>query len=294
MRRRPTKWIPGPVLTNNRQSSRRASPRCRVAAPPRATWWQCTGHLPDRSRSKQIPYRVRALRSVERRVQIAPRHTDRLASQHHVILDRKSARVRALQKIRAAYRRGAGRNGRSDVDHERANGRSLNLDLYAKSHSWIGALKSHLPEDAVTGLSKEVLRRLKERGSVVVHQSPLDEQIDHLCDALLSDDDQAGARIIEAVRTDGASMEQVYLRYLGRAAEVLGQRWEDDLVSFTRMTLGTNRMYAIICTLRRQLRSRRSSPRSRPSSSPSQARPIRSGSRWRRICSVRTVGRSTC
>ena len=44
------------------------------------------------------------------------------------------------------------------------------------------------------------------------------------------------------------------MNYLARAAEALGKRWDDDLVAFTEVTLGTSRMYGIMCALRRQLR----------------------------------------
>lgn len=132
--------------------------------------------------------------------------------------------------------------------------RVLDFKLYAESKTRIRDLKSQLTDDAVEGLAKEVLRRLSERGADVDHAAPSDMQINVLCDALLSDDDNAGARMIEAARTDGASLEEVYLKYLARAAEVLGMRWDDDLVSFTEVTLGTSRMYGIMCALRRQLR----------------------------------------
>ncbi len=58
----------------------------------------------------------------------------------------------------------------------------------------------------------------------------------------MSDDDHAGARIIEAARTDGASLDQVYLRYLGRAGKVLGLRWDE--VGAEIITIGGSRMKA--------------------------------------------------
>lgn len=98
------------------------------------------------------------------------------------------------------------------------------------------------------GLAREVLRRIEARG-VKTRTSiadPSAEDIDNLCYALISDDDQEGTNFIEALRADGASLETLYLSYLAAAARTLGKWWNEDDASFAEVALGTSRIYGII------------------------------------------------
>ena len=134
--------------------------------------------------------------------------------------------------------------------------RYLDLGLYSQSQAKIRMLKSRLPEDLVESLAREVIRRLAEQDIDASVEAPSDDQLEHLCHALLSGDDHAGTQFIRDVRTEGASVEVVYLRYLAQAARMLGEWWEEDLVSFGEVTLGTSRMYAIMRALRREFSQR--------------------------------------
>lgn len=126
------------------------------------------------------------------------------------------------------------------------SGKPLDLDLYVRSQSELRALKSQLPEDTVESLAREVIRRLTERERGLSVAAPPDDEIASLCDALLSDDDHAGAGFIQRIEGDGASIEVLYLEYLARAARMLGKWWEEDKISFMSVTLGTSRMFAIM------------------------------------------------
>ncbi len=138
--------------------------------------------------------------------------------------------------------------------------RYLDLGLYSQSQAKIRMLKSRLPEDSVESLAREVIRRLAEQDIDASVEAPSDDQLEHLCHALLSGDDHAGTQFIRDVRTEGASVEVVYLRYLAQAARMLGEWWEEDLVSFGEVTLGTSRMYAIMRALRRESLNEHTSP----------------------------------
>lgn len=127
----------------------------------------------------------------------------------------------------------------------------LDIDFYTRFQSQF--LKSQLPSVSVANLAREVIQRLAEQDEELPIEAPSDDQIEHLCFALMADDHLAGATFISDVRGAGASIDAVYLKYLARAARKLGDWWDDDLVSFTEVTLGTSRMYAIMRSMRRQM-----------------------------------------
>lgn len=131
---------------------------------------------------------------------------------------------------------------------------SLDAELYARSQKQLLAFKSQLPAASVEGLAREVIRRLSEREAESSVEAPSENQIEHLCHALLSEDANAGAAFIQDARTVGASIEAVYLKYLAGAARMLGMWWDEDFVSFAEVTLGTSRMYAIMRALRYEIR----------------------------------------
>jgi hypothetical protein len=102
--------------------------------------------------------------------------------------------------------------------------------------------KSQLPKGTVESLAREVIRCLTERDTEFSAKAPTEEQIAHLCHALLSDDDHAGASFIQDIGTVGTTIEVVYLEYLARAARMLGDWWDNDKISFMSVTLGTSRI----------------------------------------------------
>ncbi|MFL4468872.1 B12-binding domain-containing protein [Tateyamaria armeniaca] len=121
-------------------------------------------------------------------------------------------------------------------------------DTFQKAHSDVRRLKAKLPEDSIDGIVAEILNRIKSRNATnnTLINAPSAQQIERLAYALISDDDQEGARIIQNLREDGASLEAVYLSYLAGAARLLGEWWTDDHVSFVEVTVGTSRIYSII------------------------------------------------
>jgi MerR family transcriptional regulator, light-induced transcriptional regulator len=77
-------------------------------------------------------------------------------------------------------------------------------------------------------------------------ESPSAEQIERICDALVSDDPNAAADMIEKARQGGQSPECLYLAYVASAARALGDRWKSDTASFFEVTLGLGRLHAIL------------------------------------------------
>ena len=127
--------------------------------------------------------------------------------------------------------------------------RSL-LQAYAE----VETVQRKLPEDALGVIAREVVRRLADQISERLAEvgQPSDPVIDELCNALLSDDREAAARMITKAQRDGASHEALCLSYLAVAARRLGDWWEEDRVSFVKVTMAAGRVYAILRGLRRE------------------------------------------
>jgi methanogenic corrinoid protein MtbC1 len=118
--------------------------------------------------------------------------------------------------------------------------------------SEIDAFRHALPEKALNVLAQEVVGRVARKLVVPVLPDfgPDAGDIDRLCDALLSEDTNAAATFIENLRMKGSSYETVCLAYLAAAARRLGQRWDDDEITFYRVSVGAGRIYAILRVLR--------------------------------------------
>lgn len=126
--------------------------------------------------------------------------------------------------------------------------RQFAFDVYQKSHSEVVSLKAKLPAAYVGGIVEEVLSRVKSQSLTDDRsvETPARDQVEKLCYALISDDHTEGARFIQEVQEDGASLEALYLRYLAEAAYMLGEWWTEDHVSFAEVTIGTSRIYSIM------------------------------------------------
>ncbi len=108
-----------------------------------------------------------------------------------------------------------------------------------------------LPDTAVHALAAEVVARLERRAPVVVDPAPHAEDIEALCDALVSPREEAAAEMVLQARLDGMSIDVVYLGYLAGAARELGHRWDEDRVTSAQMTFAAGRIYGIMRGLRR-------------------------------------------
>ncbi len=137
----------------------------------------------------------------------------------------------------------------------RDQSKSFSRDAFTRANVEITTLKANLPKEAVRALAQEVVSRLANRATEVrgPGAEPDARAIDRLCTALVSEDVEAAARFVSQLRSDGASMETVLLSYLAASARRLGEWWDDDRVSFTDVTIGASRIYAIMRGLRHVL-----------------------------------------
>ncbi|MEM1089583.1 MAG: cobalamin-dependent protein [Pseudomonadota bacterium] len=124
-----------------------------------------------------------------------------------------------------------------------------------RAHSVYETQLQKLSDEAVGVLAQEVLSHLSTQVSDdILPGGQLDKDaLEAFCDALTGDDGAVAADIIMQARGDGVSVESIYLGYLAGAARMLGDRWEDDRVTFMQVTVASGRIYAIMRGLRRFL-----------------------------------------
>lgn len=130
----------------------------------------------------------------------------------------------------------------------------LDRQQLALAFSQVESARRALPESALTSLAQEVVKRVAENLGVIPHDAahPTLMDIDTLCDALLSADDGTAIALIEQAQKKGATYEEICQRYLGEASRRLGAWWDDDKVSFYRVTIAAGRIYALLRILRMQ------------------------------------------
>ncbi len=123
---------------------------------------------------------------------------------------------------------------------------------YDRADQQFRLAEQKLPATAVEAIAQEVVRRLAFRMPRTVRKEdlPTPSEIDLLCAALLSSDEQAADKIILSARRDGVTIDTIYLGYVAGAARQLGEMWEDDRVSFVEVTLASGRLYRVIRGLR--------------------------------------------
>lgn len=128
---------------------------------------------------------------------------------------------------------------------------TLSPDVYAWVEQDVFEIRSKLDPAALEEVAREVLRRVAQKASAVdPNDTPATrEELELLCALLISAKPDSGLEFIERIRADGASIETVYLSYLGGAAQLMGEWWEQDRVSFFDVTVGSGRIYAIMCAL---------------------------------------------
>lgn len=118
--------------------------------------------------------------------------------------------------------------------------------LYNKTFSDIDRLRMVLPEPALELLAREVLKRMSQKAP---SESTLSEEVIILTDALIGPDSTAAAHLVDKFHRAGTDIKSIHLDYLAPAAEMLGHRWDNDIIQFADVTVGTGRIYAIIRNL---------------------------------------------
>lgn len=129
---------------------------------------------------------------------------------------------------------------------------NFDRQMLAVAFSEIDALRQGLPESALAALAQEVVQRVAQNLNSAPATQFNEDDVTALCDALLSDDPNSAVLLIEDFQRRGASYDDLCLSYIGAAASRMGEWWENDQISFFRVTVGAGRVYAILRILRLQ------------------------------------------
>ena len=138
------------------------------------------------------------------------------------------------------------------MDNAPLNEEAFDRSEYKKADLQFRLAEKNLPDEAVSSLAREVVRRLAFRMPRAVRKEdlPTPSDIDLLCSALLSKQDHAADKFILAARRDGVELDVIYLGYVAGAARRLGEMWDNDEISFIDVTLACGKLYRIIRGLR--------------------------------------------
>lgn len=111
-----------------------------------------------------------------------------------------------------------------------------------------------LPSAVLEGFARQVVGRVAETMAARVPDNRTligPERVAAFCDLLLQPDQHRSAlAFITARRDEGATIEDVYLGYIGSAARLLGERWEADRLTPLQVTIGAGALYALMRALR--------------------------------------------
>jgi methanogenic corrinoid protein MtbC1 len=129
---------------------------------------------------------------------------------------------------------------------------NFDRQMLAVAFSEIDAARQNLPESALAALAQEVVQRVAQNLTLVPPQGAAftDRDVNAFCVALVSDDPNAAATLIEEVQRRGVSYDAICLSYVAAAARQMGEWWDNDKISFYSVTVGAGRLYAILRILR--------------------------------------------
>lgn len=115
-------------------------------------------------------------------------------------------------------------------------------------------ISDDLRQSALETIAAEVLNRFAAeavRKKNLANAPATPSELETLSGLLIGPDEDAGHAFIESIRAKGVPIESIYLSFLAGAARLLGTWWEEDRVTFLDVTLGSVRIYSIMCGLGR-------------------------------------------
>lgn len=130
---------------------------------------------------------------------------------------------------------------------------AVDLQLFERATSLFAQKRATLDVDAVGTLASDIVRRLSRtvKPSEKLPETVISAaSIGAFCDTLVHDDPYAALQFIDERRAEGTTRQDIYLGYIGAAATMLGERWDDDRVSLVDVTVATGHLYALMRSLR--------------------------------------------
>lgn len=130
--------------------------------------------------------------------------------------------------------------------------RRLDSDAFSRARNLWMPHPEVMPQEALRDLAREVIARLGRHldHAPLAEATPSEAEIEALCDALVAPADDLSADVILKARREGMSIDMVCLGLIASAARRLGDRWDDDRITFVEMTLAASRMYGLLRGMR--------------------------------------------
>ena len=130
----------------------------------------------------------------------------------------------------------------------------INTEIFGHTTQLFEEKRRVLAPDVVEGFARQVVIRLAAATATHHSLDPIKispESVSAFCDMLLQPDQNRRAlAFIAARRDEGATIEDIYLGYIGPAARLLGERWERDALTPLQVTIGAGTLYALMRALR--------------------------------------------
>jgi len=119
-------------------------------------------------------------------------------------------------------------------------------------HPLIARVTSRLPPDSVERVAREVVERLAFRVPKASPDRmwPTDDDIASFCDMILLTEGAAGEKFVSHALKTGTTLDCIYHGYLAGAARRLGHLWDEDVITFAQVAVGSTRLYRIVRSLR--------------------------------------------
>ncbi len=99
----------------------------------------------------------------------------------------------------------------------------------------------------VRGLARQAIRILASRSEE--HTDRLRARLDHLCEAFLSEEEEARHAAIQKLRNEGVTDPEIIDHVIPEVSRILGQRWADDTLSFAEVSIGSARLQETVRAL---------------------------------------------
>lgn len=139
------------------------------------------------------------------------------------------------------WRENASRDGRSRANKSGANRSDARLRI---SDIHCSALGDNFLEDVVPHLLRSFSRRTDHTARADVRFGA--QKAREFAEALLDANEAAATRMLDDLRTEGASPEDLYLGLFSESARLLGYYWETDQLPFSEVTLGLWRLHRMV------------------------------------------------
>ncbi len=123
---------------------------------------------------------------------------------------------------------------------------------------------TELSDTAVEALAADVVNLLASRlGSAGrhAHGNAPEPAFQSFVQALVQGDPERARDLVDEARAGGTSLDTIYLEYLARAAQHLGELWDQDRLDFLQVSVAIGRIFTVMRGLRQVISRPREDPR---------------------------------